>query len=90
MESNKQTLYKIQLSHPEDIHRLLGAEDKQVRYVKLADRMHNLRTVAAKSRESQRRTAEGTLLFFVPLAKHLGLVETAQELKKRSFDVLSQ
>jgi (p)ppGpp synthase/HD superfamily hydrolase len=33
-------------------------------------------------------TAEETLLFFVPLARYLHLSEAAEELKKRSFDVL--
>jgi Na+/proline symporter len=90
MESNTETLYKVLLSHPENIHRLLGAEDKRVLYVKLADRVHNLRTIEAKSHESQRRTAEETLLFFVPLAKYLGLTEAAEELKHRSFEVLGK
>jgi (p)ppGpp synthase/HD superfamily hydrolase len=39
-------------------------------------------------RESRRRTAEETLLFFVPLAKYLGLSEAAKELKNLSFRVL--
>jgi guanosine-3',5'-bis(diphosphate) 3'-pyrophosphohydrolase len=58
--------------------------------VKLADRMHNMRTIQAKSYESQRRTAEETLFFFVPLAKYLTLSEAAEELKHRSFDVLGK
>jgi hypothetical protein len=90
MESHQATTYKVLLSHPENIHRLLGAEDPRVLYVKLADRLHNLRTIEAKSLESQRRTAEETLLFFVPLAKYLGLTEAAEELKKRSFEVLGR
>jgi len=90
MESNKETIYQVLLSHPENIHRLLGAEDPRVLYVKLADRMHNLRTIQAKSHESQRSTAEETLLFFVPLAKYLGLTEAAEELKNRSFEVLGK
>jgi Na+/proline symporter len=88
MESSKDTTYKVLLSHPENIHRLLEAEDKRVLYVKLADRMHNMRTIQVKGVESQRRTAEETLLFFVPLAKYLHLSEAAEELKRRSFDVL--
>jgi (p)ppGpp synthase/HD superfamily hydrolase len=88
MESHKDTNYKVLLSHPENIHRLLSAEDPRVLYVKLADRMHNMRTIEAKSHESQRRTAEETLFFFVPLAKYLHLDEAAEELKKRSFGVL--
>jgi Na+/proline symporter len=90
MESNRATNYKLLLSRPENIHRLLGSEDKRVLYVKLADRMHNLRTIGAKSHESQRRTAEETLLFFVPLARYLGLSEAAEELKNRSFGVLGR
>ncbi len=88
MESHQASTYKVLLSHPENIHRLLGTEDQRVLYVKLADRMHNLRTIEAKSHESQRRTAEETLLFFVPLARQLGLLEAAEELKHRSFEVL--
>jgi (p)ppGpp synthase/HD superfamily hydrolase len=58
--------------------------------VKLADRMHNIRTIEAKSHESQRRTAEETLLFFVPLARQLGLMEAAEELKNRGFAVMGK
>ena len=90
MESNQETLYKVLLSHPENIHKLLSTEDQRVLYVKLADRMHNMRTIQAKSYESQRRTAEETLLFFVTLAKYLGLVEAAEELRRMSFDVLKK
>jgi (p)ppGpp synthase/HD superfamily hydrolase len=90
MESHQATTYKVLLSHPENIHRLLGAEDQRVLYVKLADRMHNMRTIQAKPYESQRRTAEETLLFFVPLAKYLRLTEAAEELKNRSFVVLGK
>jgi (p)ppGpp synthase/HD superfamily hydrolase len=49
-----------------------------------------MRTIAAKSYESQRRTAEETLLFFVPLAKYLRLTKAAEELKHRSFGVLEK
>jgi hypothetical protein len=90
MESHQATTYKVLLSHPENIHRLLGAEDQRVLYVKLADRMHNMRTIEAKPHASQRRTAEETLLFFVPLAKYLGLTEAAEELKNRSFGMLGK
>ena len=49
-----------------------------------------MRTIGAKSYESQRRTAEETLLFFVPLARQLGLMRAAEELKHRSFEVLGE
>jgi len=48
---------------------LLEVEDKRALYVKIADRMHNMRTIKAKPYKSQRRTSEETLLFFVSLAK---------------------
>jgi (p)ppGpp synthase/HD superfamily hydrolase len=70
--------------------RHLEAGDDRAIYVKLADRMHNMRTIGAKSHESQRRTAEETLLFFVPLARQLGLMEAAEELKTRSFAVMKK
>ena len=88
MKSHRKTMYKVLLSQPENIHQLWEAKDKRILYVKLADRLHNMRTLQAKSRESQHRTAEETLLFFVPLAKYLGLMEAVQELKQRSFEVL--
>jgi (p)ppGpp synthase/HD superfamily hydrolase len=64
--------------------------DDHAIYVKLADRMHNMRTIEAKSHASQRRTAEETLFFFVSLAKYLHLDEAAEELKQRSFEVLGR
>ena len=90
MQSNSNTIHKVLLSHPENMYRLWEAEDPRVLYVKLADRVHNMRTIAVKSQKSQRRTAEETLLFFVPVAKHLGLEKAAKELKERSFDILNK
>ncbi|MHA7877791.1 MAG: HD domain-containing protein, partial [Bacteroidota bacterium] len=88
LESNKETFYKINLSTHENILMLLEVADQRVLYVKLADRMHNMRTLSAKRRERQRKAAEETLQFFVPLAKQLGLEHAAEELKERSVQVL--
>ena len=90
LESNQETFYKVNLSTHENILMLLGIEDSRILYVKLADRMHNMRTIEAKSYESQRKTAEETLQFFVPLAKQLDLQAVAEELKKRSVQVLQR
>ena len=89
LESNQETFYKVNLSTHENILMLLGVEDSRILYVKLADRMHNMHTIEAKSYESQRKTAEETLQFFVPLAKQLGL-QAAEELKSRSVQVLQR
>jgi (p)ppGpp synthase/HD superfamily hydrolase len=48
-----------------------------------------MRTIQAKLYESQRRTAEETLLFFVPMAEKLGFSNAAEELKERCFAVLN-
>ncbi|MEM7055561.1 MAG: HD domain-containing protein [Bacteroidota bacterium] len=90
LDSHKDTFYKVKLSPYENIRMLLGVSDQRVLYVKIADRMHNMRTIQYKPYKSQRRTAEETLLFFVPLAEHLGLKEAAAEFKELCFKVLTE
>ena len=90
LDSNKDTFYKVKLSPHENIRMLLEVDDQRVLYVKLADRLHNMRTIQYKPYVSQRRTSEETLLFFVPLAEHLGLKEAAGELKELCFEVLNR
>jgi len=89
LDSNKETFYKLKLSAHENTRKLLEVADKRSLYVKLADRMHNMRTIEAKPSENQRSTAEETLLFFVPLAEQLGFLGAAEELKERCFAVLN-
>jgi hypothetical protein len=91
LDSRQKTIYKLQLATHENIRQLLELEDKRVLYVKLADRMHNMRTIQFHSSlAKQKGIAEETLQFFVPLAQYLGLSQAAGELKARSFDVLNQ
>ena len=88
--SQRSTFYKVKLSPYENIRMLLEASDQRVLYVKIADRMHNMRTIQYKPYPRQRRTSEETLLFFVPLAEKLGLKKASSELKKLCFAVLTQ
>ena len=70
---------------------LLGMEDKRVLYVTIAEHMYNMRTIEGHSSlAKQKYIANETLNFFVPLAQNLNLISVAQELKKRSLEVLSK
>lgn len=91
LHSNFNTLYKIKLAAHENIKKLLDVEDKGVLYVKLADRLHNMRTIQYHSSlAKQKQIAEETLLFFVPIAQYLSLNQAMEELKKRSLEVLNK
>lgn len=74
----------------ENFRKLLLAMSKDIRVllVKLADRLHNMRTLSAKKPESQRRTAKETLDVFAPLADRIGLHVVKAELEDLAFQVL--
>ena len=90
LDSSLQHFKRIQLSSYENIQQLLEVKDDRILYVKLADRLHNMRTIAGHpSLEKQKKIAEETLQFFAPMAKGLGLMPIAEELKKRCLVVLN-
>jgi (p)ppGpp synthase/HD superfamily hydrolase len=70
---------------------LLEIEDKRALYVKIADRIHNMRTIEGhQSAAKKKQIAEESLQFFVPLAKALGLEQAVAELKERSMAILNR
>ena len=90
LDSRLRSFKRIQLSVHENIRKLLEVKDERILYVKLADRLHNMRTIEGHQEVSkQKKVAVETLQFFVPMAKSLGLTLIAEELKKRSFEVLN-
>jgi hypothetical protein len=90
LESNQDSFYKIKLSAEENILMLLESGDDRAMYVKLADRVCNMRTIDVKSTTSQARIAKETLQFFVPQAQRLGLHQAAKELQEKSMKVLGK
>ncbi|HEX2421210.1 MAG TPA: HD domain-containing protein, partial [Acidimicrobiia bacterium] len=88
-------LDRIQYSSPQEaqaatIRKMVVAmaQDVRVLLMKLADRLHNIRTVSALRVEKQQRVALETIDVYVPLAHRLGVQEIKHELEDRCFAIL--
>ena len=76
--------------HMENLRKMFLAMSKDVRviFIKLCDRLHNMRTLMAKNEEKRRVTALETMYVYAPLAHRLGMQRIKQELENLSLSYL--
>ena len=72
----------MNLDKSESLQSLFATQNPKSLLVKLADRVHNMRTLGAKQRHRQLAIAQETLDFFVPVAQQLKIKPLEEELKK--------
>ncbi len=87
---DKITLETQNLTEAESIKKLLLAMAKDIRiiFIKLADRLHNMRTIEFLRREKQLKIAKETQELFIPIAERLGIRKIRSELQALTFKCL--
>jgi guanosine-3',5'-bis(diphosphate) 3'-pyrophosphohydrolase len=78
-EADAESFRKMMLAMSRDIRVIL---------IKLADRLHNMRTLESKSVESRRRIARETLEIYAPIAQRLGINVVKTELQNLGFKAM--
>lgn len=79
-----------QAAQGENFRKMLLAMAKDIRVIiiKLADRLHNMRTISVLSAERRQRIATETLDIFAPIARRLGMHSVSLELESLAFEAI--
>jgi GTP pyrophosphokinase len=87
--TNDPSLWRAELAS-ENLRKtfLAMAEDPRVVLIKLADRLHNMRTLRYLPEEKQKRIAQETMDLFAPLASRIGIWQMKWDLEDLSFRYL--
>ena len=90
-------IFQVQIAdkeeaHIENIRKMLLAMNKDIRviFIKLCDRLHNMRTLSAKKEDRQRAIALETMYIYAPIAHRLGIQKIKQELENISLYYLDR
>lgn len=77
-------------AHIENLRKMFLAMSKDIRviFIKLCDRLHNMRTLNAKPEEKRRVIALETMYVYAPIAHRLGMQKIKQELERLSLSYL--
>ena len=79
-----------ELAQAENLRKMVLAmvDDIRIILIKLADRLHNMRTLMSMRPDKQKKIAQETLEIYAPIANRMGLYQTFRELQELSFRYL--